>query len=129
MNAFMYFASAEKALEYMISHARKMIIIRAYFTETSFKIMRSQTTANHDSSAVQEADSIDREGNFACYDLWNIYSFGYIESLVSKISSNEFTVSWVDDKNYQNSIEKEEDLGIQKRAGTQLIGGTKSLIQ
>lgn len=123
MNAFMYFISAEKALEYMISNARKSIIIRGYFTENSFKIIRSQTLANHDSSAVKEADSIDREGNIKCFDLWNIYSFGYIEGLVSSISSNNFSVSWLEDKNYQSSIEEEEDLGIEKRAGTQLIGG------
>ena len=123
MNAFMYFISAEKALEYMISHVRKSIIIRGYFTESSFKIIRSQTSQSHDYSKIGEADSIDREGNFKCFDLWNIYSYGYIESLVSRLSSDRLSVSWIDDKNIQSSISEEEDLGVQKRAGTQLIGG------
>ena len=123
MNAFMYFVSAEKALEYMISHAKKSIVIRGYFAENTFKIMRSQTTENHDSSSVKEVDSIDRDGRIVCFDFWNIYSFSYIEGLVSKITSNGFSVEWLDDKNYQGSIKEEEHLGVQKRAGTQLING------
>ena len=123
MNAFMYFISAERALEYMMSHAKESIIIRGYFTDNSFKIMRSQTSANHDSSSVREEDSIDREGNLKCYDLWNIYSYAYIEGLVKKISPDTFNISWVDDKNCVASIEKELSLGLEKRGGTKLIDG------
>jgi len=123
MNAFMYFVSAERALEYMISHARKSIVIRGYFADNSFKIMRSQTSANHDSSSVREEDSIDREGNLKCYDLWNIYSYAYIKGLVNKICSDDFSVGWVEDKNNQKSIAEEVNLGLEKRGSTQLIAG------
>jgi len=122
MNAFMYFPSAMKTLSKLLSLAKKRVLIRSYFSEANYRIIRPQTQINHDKSSVDEADAFDDDGNIPESDLWNIYSFAYIESLVAKLNCSA-KVEWVDDNNRLGSIIEEEHFQLEKRGATQVISG------
>ena len=61
VNAFMYFKSPYKALSNMLKHCDKNLLIRGYFSDKSFRILRSQTSSHHDKSQISESDSFDKE--------------------------------------------------------------------
>ena len=116
-NAFMYFKSPYKALKNMIKHTKNNLLIRGYFSDKSYRILRSQTSSHHDKSKVKEADSFNMEGDLIAFDYWSIYSKEYIESVINKISPKS-KIKWIEDKNYFHSINDEKDLNIKKRDGT-----------
>ncbi len=122
VNAFMYFASAEKALRNLMKAARYHLIIRSYFTDANYRIVRAQTKQNHEKSHFDEVDVFDEQGNMLCYDFWNMYSHSYIESIVAKINPNA-KLEWVEDNNVFSSIEEERNLNLMKRGATELLGG------
>ena len=122
VNAFMYFASAKKALQNLLQATRHHLIVRSYFTDANYRIVRAQTKQNHDKSAVEETDVFDESGNMLCYDFWNVYSFSYIEAVVSRIAPVA-RVEWVDDRNVLSSLEQERTLQLAKRGATEIWNG------
>jgi len=122
MNAFMYFPSPKAALERMIAATRKRLLIRSYFTDSNYRIIRAQTKSNHNKSEIEEIQAFDDEGNIRKFDLWNIYSFEYIEALVKTICP-QARLEWLDDNNMVEAIAAEERLNIHKRGATQIISG------
>lgn len=120
INAFMYFESPYKALRNMIKHTKNNLLIRGYFSETSYRILRSQTSAHNDRVKISEADSFDKEGNLLSYDYWTIYSRNYITNIVKEINHNA-SLEWIEDKNNFNSIQKEKELNIEKRGATTIV--------
>jgi SAM-dependent methyltransferase len=122
INAFMYFASAKVALRNLMRATRHHLLVRSYFTDSNYRIIRAQTKANHDKSQVNEIDAFDDDGNIACYDFWNIYSYSYIEAVVASIDP-EAKVEWIDDKNVLSSMEQERELNVNKRGATEVLDG------
>ena len=116
-NAFMYFKSPYKAISNIMKHCNNHLLIRGYFSEKSFRILRSQTSSHHDKAKTSEANSFDKEGNLTSFDYWTIYSKEYMESVVKAISPNA-KVEWIEDKNYFDSIDKEKNFEVKKRDGT-----------
>ena len=121
VNAFMYFASAKRALTNLLQATRSHLIIRSYFADANYRIMRGQTTRNHDKAQLAEIDAFDEDGNLLSFDYWNIYSFTYMETLVASLCP-QARLEWIDDKNLLTSIEEERDLNIQKRGATEVLG-------
>ena len=95
--------------------ARHRVIIRSYFTESTYRIVRAQTTRNHDKSQVDELAAFDDAGNILCYDFWNMYSFTYMEALVRTIEPKA-RAEWIEDKNVLSSLEEERKLNLQNAA-------------
>jgi SAM-dependent methyltransferase len=123
VNAFMYFASAEKALRKLMNMTLHHLIIRSYFTDFNYRIARAQTKQNHDKARLDEIDVFDAEGRMLCYDFWNMYSHSYIEALVAKIDPNA-QIEWVEDENFLASIEEEGKLEVvKKRGATEIFQG------
>lgn len=122
INAFMYFTSIEEVLRKLMRMTRFHLIIRSYFTDSNYRIIRAQTKQNHDKAMLHEIDVFDEQGNMLCYDFWNIYSHTYIESLVKKIDPSA-RIEWIEDNNIITSIEEEANLGISKRGATEIFGG------
>ena len=122
VNAFMYFASAKTALSNLLRATRHHLIIRSYFTDSNYRIVRAQTRQNHDKSAYDELDVFDDEGNIRCYDFWNMYSCTYMEALVSSVDPAA-KLEWIEDRNVVSSLEAESKLNIAKRGATQLLEG------
>jgi SAM-dependent methyltransferase len=123
VNAFMYFASARRALRNLLHAARGgRLFVRSYFADANYRIIRAQTALNHDKSSFSELDVFDDDGNILCYDFWNIYSQTYIEDLVASIAPTA-TVSWLPDQNVVESLEQERELRIEKRGATQVLHG------
>jgi len=122
VNAFMYFASAKTALTNLMRATRHHLLIRSYFSDSNYRIVRAQTTLNHDKAELDEIDIFDEDGNMLCYDFWNIYSFSYIEALVAKIDPRA-KVAWLDDKNVLESLERERKLKVKKRGATEVLQG------
>jgi SAM-dependent methyltransferase len=122
VNAFMYFSSAKVALTNLIKATRHRLLIRSYFADANYRIVRAQTKQNHDKSQIEEIDAFDEAGNMLCYDFWNIYSQTYIEALVARIRPHA-VLQWIEDKNVVASMEKERDLDLRKRGGTELLAG------
>lgn len=122
VNAFMYFASAETALRKMMSMTQNYLIIRSYFTDANYRIIRAQTNKNHDKSNLDEVNVFDAQGNMLCYDFWNIYSQSYIQSVIIKIDPCA-EISWIEDKNVVSSIEEESKLSLHKRGATEIFSG------
>ena len=120
INAFMYFESPYKSLRNMIKHTKNNLLIRGYFSETSYRILRSQTSAHNDRVKISEADSFDKEGNILCYDYWTIYSRDYITNVVKEIDPNA-SLEWIENKNDFNSIHKEKELNVEKRGATTIL--------
>ena len=120
INAFMYFESPYKSLRNMIKHTKNNLLIRGYFSETSYRILRSQTSAHNDRVKISEADSFDKAGNILCYDYWTIYSRDYITNVVKEIDPNA-SLEWIENKNNFNSIQKEKELNIEKRGATTIL--------
>lgn len=122
MNAFMYFTSPKLALEKMIAMTKRRLLIRSYFSDSNYRIIRPQTKANHDKSEIEESAAFDDNGNIPKFDLWNIYSFEYIEALILRLSPHS-RVKWLDDDNPVESINKEATLNLEKRGATKIIFG------
>jgi len=121
INAFMYFSDGYDSLRRLMRISKKYLIIRSYFTNANYRIMRAQTSQNHDKSLFKESEIFDDNGNMRCYDFWNMYSFSYIESAAKRIDSKA-TVEWIADNNILSSIEEEQVLNIQKRGATEIVG-------
>jgi SAM-dependent methyltransferase len=122
VNAFMYFSSARKALEKLLRVTGRHLIIRGYFTDSNYRIIRAQTKQNHDKATLDESEVFDSQGNMLCFDFWNMYSYSYIESLVEELAPKA-KLQWVEDKNLIASIEEEGKLSVSKRGATELFGG------
>ena len=120
INAFMYFQSPYMALKNMLEHTKNNLLIRGYFSETSYRILRSQTSSHNDRVSISEANSFDKEGNLLCYDYWTIYSREFIKSIVNEIYPGA-SLEWIEDKNHFNSIQKEKELNIEKRGATTIV--------
>jgi SAM-dependent methyltransferase len=121
-NAFMYFASAKTALTNLLRATRTRLLIRSYFADANYRIVRAQTKRNHDKSLVDEIDVFDDAGNMLCYDFWNIYSQAYIEELVPRIEPRA-RLEWIEDKNVISSLEQERALNLSKRGATEVLAG------
>jgi SAM-dependent methyltransferase len=123
VNAFMYFASAKRALANLLHAARGgRLFVRSYFADANYRIIRAQTSLNHDKSSVSELDVFDDDGNMLSYDFWNIYSRTYIEQLVALLAPTA-EVSWLEDRNVLESIEQERELNLKKRGATEVLQG------
>jgi SAM-dependent methyltransferase len=122
INAFMYFASAKRALANLLKATRRHLIVRSYFTDANYRIARAQTRLNHDKSAVDEIDAFDEDGNMRCFDYWNMYSKTYIAALVASIRPGA-TIQWLEDENVLSSLEEERRLKVSKRGATEVLGG------
>jgi SAM-dependent methyltransferase len=123
VNAFMYFASAKRALANLLHAARGgRLFVRSYFADANYRIIRAQTSENHDKSSVAELDVFDDEGNMRCYDFWNIYSQTYIEQLVAALAPTA-KMSWLEDRNFLGSLDQERELSIKKRGATEVLDG------
>ena len=122
MNAFMYFSSARRALANLLSATRHNLIIRSYFTDSNYRIIRAQTKQNHDKATLDEMDAFDEDGNILCFDFWNIYSYSYIEALVRRLSPHA-TLEWLEDENPLDSLEQERNLNIQNRGAKRVLEG------
>jgi hypothetical protein len=122
VNAFMYFASAKTALTNLLKATRRHLIIRSYFADSNYRIVRAQTKSNHDKSEIEEIDVFDEAGNMRCYDFWNIYSVAYMEALVRQIAPGA-KLDWIEDRNILSSMEQERQLNISKRGATEVLEG------
>jgi SAM-dependent methyltransferase len=122
VNAFMYFSSAKVALTNLINATRHRLLIRSYFADANYRIVRAQTKRNHDKSQLEEIDAFDEAGNMLCYDFWTIYSNSYIEALVARISPRA-ELQWIEDRNVVASMEKERDFDLRKRGATEILAG------
>jgi SAM-dependent methyltransferase len=123
VNAFMYFASAKKALANLLRAARGgRLFVRSYFADDNYRIIRAQTKLNHDKARLSELEVFDDDGNMLSYDYWNIYSRTYIEQLVALLAPTA-TVAWLEDRNVVESIEQERGLNIKKRGATEVMQG------
>jgi SAM-dependent methyltransferase len=120
-NSFMYYKSAKRVLAKFLD-AAKHIVIRSYFAESNFRIIRGQSAQNNDRVQIDELDLFTESGDIVIGDFWNIYGFTYIEKLVRRLS-REAKVEWLKDLNKIESMAEEADLGVVKRGGTQVIGG------
>lgn len=121
VNAFMYFASAKRALRNLLRAARGgYLFVRSYFMDANYRIIRAQTALNHDKSSVSELDVFDDNGDIRCYDFWNIYSQTYIEQLIALLAPGA-KVAWLPDKNVLSSLERERELSVKKRGATEVI--------
>jgi SAM-dependent methyltransferase len=121
VNAFMYFASAKRALGNLLKAAAGgRLFVRSYFMDVNYRIIRAQTSLNHDKSPWSELDVFDEEGEMRCYDFWNIYSQTYIEQLVGLLAPGS-RVSWLEDRNVRSSLEQERELSLQKRGATEVL--------
>ncbi len=119
-NAFMYLKSPYVALKNIFKHTSKYVLIRGYFADQSYRILRSQTSSNHDKVKINEADSFAKDGTLKSYDYWSIYSREYIESVVKDLNPCA-SIEWIEDKNKFESINEEKELNISKRGGTYVI--------
>lgn len=120
-NSFMYYRSAKRVLRKFLA-AAKQIIVRSYFADSNYRIIRAQSAQNNDSVEVDELDVISDSGDILVGDFWNIYGFTYIEKLVASIDPRA-KVEWLEDRNKIESIAAESGLGVVKRGGTQVVGG------
>jgi hypothetical protein len=57
-----------------------------------------------------------------CFDFWNIYSQTYIEQLVALLAPGA-EVSWLEDRNFLDSLDQERGLSIKKRGATEVLQG------
>jgi SAM-dependent methyltransferase len=120
-NSFMYYNSAKRVLAKFLRSA-KHIVIRSYFAEGNYRIIRGQSAQNNDRVNVDELDLFSESGDILVGDFWNIYSFTYIERLVRMLNGGAH-VQWLKDENKIESMNAESELGVAKRGGTQVIGG------
>lgn len=120
INAFMYFSSIKSVLKKFIKFSNKYILIRSYFSENTYRIIRSQSEYNHDSLIISEYENILENGNFQNYDYWNIYSINLVESILK----NDFkSVKWEWIENMINELElkNEKSLIKEKRGSTEVF--------
>ncbi len=122
VNAFMYFASPTAALTRLLNAVRGRLLIRSYFSDQNYRIIRAQTKLNHDKSNVEEINVFDADGNMVCYDFWNIYSQTYIEASIARIDPDA-KVEWIEDRNVLSSLAKERELNVMKRGATEVVNG------
>ena len=117
----MYYRSAKRVLRKFLA-AAEQIIVRSYFADSNYRIIRAQSAQNNDSVDVDELDVFSDSGDILVGDFWNIYGFTYIERLVASIEPRA-KVEWLEDRNKVESITAESGLGVVKRGGTQVVGG------
>jgi SAM-dependent methyltransferase len=122
VNAFMYFASAAAALTRLLKAVRGRLLVRSYFSDANYRIIRAQTRLNHDKSNVEEIDVFDADGNMVCYDFWNIYSQTFIEASIARIDPAA-KIEWIEDRNVLSSLAQERELDIKKRGATEVVNG------
>ena len=121
MNSFMYFKSPHNALSKMMKHAKKSILIRSYFCDATYRIVRAQSSLNHDGCQIPEEDILDNNGNLLSYDYWSIYSFALIEAIIKRCDKdNVWKYEWLENNNYYESIDDEKINGQQKRGATEV---------
>ena len=118
----MYYRSARKALRKMLC-AGKVVIIRSYFAEANYRILRGQSNKNNDKVLTGDDKIFDSEGNFQIGDYWTIYSHNYIEHLVREIDS-KYHIFWVKDDSgiMKSALQDEKDRGVVKRYAAEVIG-------
>lgn len=125
LNSFMYLPDVSAAISKLSKASAKYSIIRSYFCDNTYRIVRSQDTNNHDNASFGPIENLKAGGGFKSFDYWNIYSFDLIEKLVKSCAS-EAEVIWFDDinpKNRRTEISPSTEFGIAKRGGTQIING------
>jgi len=122
VNAFMYFASAKRALAKMLRMTRHRLLVRSYFSDANYRIVRAQTTRNHDQSTVDEIDAFDDHGNMRSFDYWTIYSHSYIEALVLDLQPAA-RLEWIEDRNILTGMDEERRMGLSKRGATDVLDG------
>jgi SAM-dependent methyltransferase len=120
-NSFMYYRSAKRVLRKFIG-AAKVALIRSYFADSNFRIIRGQSAQNNDRVQIDELELFSEAGDLVSADFWTIYGFTYIKRLVASLNPRA-NVEWLPDQNKTESIEAEARLGVAKRGGTQVIGG------
>lgn len=120
-NSFMYYKSAKAVLRKFL-RSSKLLVIRSYFADNNFRILRAQCRQNNDRVTVDELDIFDDSGALLSGDFWTIYSFSYIESILKEIEPRA-KVTWLKDQNSPDSIIRESSMGVVKRGGTEMIGG------
>lgn len=120
-NSFMYYKSAKRVLTKFLNSA-KTIVIRSYFADSNYRIIRGQSAQNNDRVKIDELDIFSELGDILSGDFWTIYSFTYIERLVRSLNPRA-KVNWLKDENKIDSMNAEASLGVVKRGGTQVIGG------
>ena len=121
MNSFMYYKSAKRVLAKFLNSAQT-ILIRSYFADSNFRIIRGQSAQNNDRVDIDELDLFSEAGDLVSADFWTIYGTTYIEKLVKSLNPRA-SVKWLADENKIDSIKKEANLGVVKRGGTQVVGG------
>lgn len=119
-NSFMYYKSAKFVLKKFLESS-KNILIRSYFSENNFRILRGQSKQNNDNVDIDELEIFSDLGAIKSADYWTIYSFSYIEKIVKNIEPSA-KVSWLEDKNIIESITNEKNIGVTKRGGTEIVG-------
>jgi SAM-dependent methyltransferase len=120
-NSFMYYKSAKRVLKKFLDSA-KTIIVRSYFADSNYRILRGQSAQNNDRVKIDELDLFSESGDLLCCDFWTIYGFTYIERLIGSLNPRA-RVEWLKDENKIDSITAEARMGVVKRGGTQVIGG------
>jgi hypothetical protein len=119
----MYFSSPRVALANMLRKATRLVLVRSYFCDQTWKIYRAQPAEQHTKSQIKEADILDAKGFPRVYDEWNVYSTTLMEAMVRRISPRA-RVSWVDDQFAPDFAAKEnEALDTSKRGATTVIDG------
>ena len=119
-NSFCYYKSAKYVLDKMLE-ASSNIIIRSYFADSNYRILRGQSSKNNDNVDIDEMNIFTNNGSLISADFWTIYSFSYIENLVKSIKP-EAKISWINSKINNESLNEEKRLGVNKRSGTEIIG-------
>jgi hypothetical protein len=120
-NSFMYYKSARLVLRKFLDSA-STLIIRSYFSDSNYRILRGQCRQNNDAVSLDELDIFTDAGELSSGDYWTIYSFTYIERLLRSLEPRA-KVTWLKDNNAIASIEAEAKMGINKRGGTQVVNG------
>jgi len=120
-NSFMYYKSAKFVLKKFLASS-KNILIRSYFSDNNFRILRGQSKQNNDNVDIDELELFSDSGAIKSADYWTIYSFSYIEKIIKKIDPSA-KIKWIEDKNIIESINNEKNIGVIKRGGTEIVGG------
>ena len=120
-NSFMYYRSARCVLTKLLK-AAKSLIIRSYFADSNYRILRGQSRDNNDRVKTPELEVFNADGDLVSGDYWTIYGFGYFEQLLKDID-RRLKIVWLKEQSVMTSIKMEESLGVKKRYGTQVLDG------
>ena len=121
----MYLTNIKNVVEKLSKTEIPFTIVRGYFCETSYRIIRSQDSSYHDQAKLDPISNLDRNGSYKSFDYWNTYSFELIEQLV-RANSKTAEITWFDDvkiSNRNNAMTDEEKFGVPKRGGTETYNG------